>query len=95
MARITVAAGPSNAAARPGEAGYIAPEPTEQAAVRQDDAAQAPAAVTEPGTAATTVSAPDYPSMTVAQLRDAAKAHGLPTTGSKTELLERLSAPAA
>lgn len=47
MPRITVAAGPSNAAARPGEPGYIAPAAVEEIAVETPPAveAEAPASV--------------------------------------------------
>lgn len=105
MPRITVASGPSNAAAAPGEVGYMAleaergPELTnlppagfvEPAAAAPEAAAAARGAGPEDLPPADGP-APDYTSMTVAQLRDAAKTQGLPLGGSKADLLARLTA---
>jgi hypothetical protein len=123
--RITVAAGPTNAGALPGEVGYVppggpqapgvalvaehGPELTdlpsgghvEPVAAHEDVAAPAPeapavSAVTEGAEpddgARVEGSAPDYNAMTVAQLRDEAKAKELPVGGSKAELVARLTA---
>lgn len=93
MARITVAGGPSDVRALPGEVGYIGPprdaepEPVEAAA---------PGGVlpegwtSDPGPAADSA-VPDYGSMTQAALRDEAKSRGLPVGGSKADLAARLA----
>lgn len=97
MPRITVAGGPSNADARPGEVGYIGPQDVTQ----EDVAAHAPEAPAVPAAAgdagplegdASSGPAPDYATLTVPQLREAAKERALPTGGTKPELVERLTA---
>lgn len=98
MPRITVAAGPTNAAALPGEVGYM--EPAKATGGHTDVAAPAPEAPAVP--AATEGadpptpgpvpgSAPDYSSMTQAALREEARGRGLPVGGSKADLAGRLA----
>lgn len=99
--RITVANGPTNPDAKPGEVGYI-PPPQETPASPAGDVAAAPedpavpAAATGAGPQAATPPpdgpAPDYDALTVAQLREAAKERRLPVGGTKAELVERLTA---
>lgn len=104
MPRITVASGPSNAGARPGETGYIAveaehgPELTDlppagfvEPVVAAPEAAAAAAGAGPEELPPADGPAPDHASMTVAQLREAAKAAGLPVGGSKADLAARLS----
>jgi hypothetical protein len=74
MPRITVAGGPSNAAAKPGEVGYIEHEAAE---------------VAEEVVAEVHVVA-DWASKPLAHLREAAKDRGLTASGSKTDLAARL-----
>jgi hypothetical protein len=93
--RITVAGGPSNAAAQPGEPGYVQPEGAD-APLEPVDAAQEPAEpdVSEPadgpadgGDAATDVPHEDKP---VADLKAELRDRGLPVSGSKEQLVARL-----
>jgi hypothetical protein len=95
MPRITVAGGPTNAAARPGEVGYIGPDAaaTEDAAAPAPEAPAVPAAAqgTGPGTSPTPGPVPDYASMTLTQLREQAKERGLTVGGSKADLTARLA----
>ena len=60
--------------------------PAEEAAPAEEDA---PAAAEEAADASD-ADAPDYASMTVAELKDELKAKGLPVSGKKAELIERL-----
>ncbi|MEV7389621.1 SAP domain-containing protein [Streptomyces sp. NPDC091215] len=76
--RITVAGGPSNADALPGEPGYI--EPAEPA----EDPTDAPAVDKEPEPVA-------YQDRPAADLKAELRQRGLPTGGSKTELVQRLT----
>lgn len=103
MPRITVAGGPSNPHAQPGEAGYIEPADPGAWEWRGEHGPElvelpAPADVlpegwtADPGPAAGRLAdAPDYGLMTQAALRDEAKTRGLPSGGSKAELAARLS----
>lgn len=104
MARITVAGGPSDARAQPGEAGYIGPGPSALPTARDElpgagaaEPMQAPRAASEGGYAAAAGSAgptppqPDYASMSAGALRALAKERALPATGSKAELAARLA----
>lgn len=87
MARITVAGGPSDARALPGEVGYIIPT----------DTTEVPPSAAEGGYAAAsglvdlTPPAHDFASMTLAALRELAKERGLGGAGSKAELAQRLA----
>lgn len=113
MPRITVADGPSNAGALPGEVGYIEPDaegllgagyggPVGGLPFAADDVAAS--ALEAPAVSVATQGAgpddipptdgppPDYASMTVLQLRDAARVARLPVGGSKAQLVERLEA---
>lgn len=102
--RITVAAGPTNAAALPGEVGYIPPEDPaapEDPATPAFEAPSLPAATDDagpldasPAHAPAPSPASDYAGLTVPQLRAAAKERELPTGGTKTDLIERLTAAA-
>lgn len=93
MPRITVAGGPSNPGAEPGEVGYVGPEPEEAAEgmhmIGEGDGHHGASGLTvlreapEP--------APDYASMTQAALREEAKNRGLPVGGSKADLAARLA----
>jgi hypothetical protein len=94
--RITVAGGPSNAAAVPGEVGHV--PPAEDAPPGQWKGERGPELIELPAGAAvfpagwTQVEAvPDYGSMTQAALRDEAKTRGLPVGGSKADLAARLA----
>lgn len=101
MPTITVTGGPSNAGARPGEVGYIGleaehgPELTELPPGRFVEPAGAPAAADEDSGSAdlppSAGPASDHASMTVAQLREAAKTRGLPVGGSKADLVARVA----
>ena len=68
--------------------------PAEETPAEETPAEEAPAeeAPAEEATAeeAPSEDAPDYASMTVAELKDALKAKGLPVSGKKAELIERL-----
>lgn len=75
MPRITVADGPSNAAARPGEVGYIEHEVV---VVAEEVAAEVHVAA-------------DWASKPLAHLREAAKNRGLTASGSKSDLAARLT----
>lgn len=87
MPRITVASGPSNAGAAPGEVGYIAPAEPEAPEV----AAEAvPEVLDEPGPEPDPAPA-DWASKTVGQLRKAAGERGLDTAGPKADLAARLA----
>lgn len=93
MPRITVAGGPTNPAAGPGETGYIEPEAV--SAQREMRGEDGPEIELPEGKL---VALPDglvpvlrdYSSMTLVELRKHAGARGLPTSGSKSALLERL-----
>ena len=68
--------------------------PAEETTAEEAPAEEAPAeeAPSEdaPAEEAPSEDAPDYASMTVAELKDALKAKGLPVSGKKAELIERL-----
>lgn len=84
--RITVAGGPSNPAAQPGEVGHVTAEPA-AAELRGE---HGPELVGLPdGTAV--IPAADYASMSQAALRGEAKTRGLPVGGSKADLAARLN----
>lgn len=74
--RITVAGGPSNADAVPGEVGYAGPEPVE---------------LPDDGPVAAAPADTGWQSMTLAQLREAAKARGLSGSGAKADVVARLA----
>ena len=78
MPKITVAAGPSNADAKPGEVGYI--ERAERKAAEVVAEAKAEVHVAEV-----------WAEKPIAHLREAAKDRGLPATGSKADLAARLT----
>ncbi|TMC47282.1 MAG: hypothetical protein E6J20_19980 [Chloroflexi bacterium] len=78
MPRITVAGGPSNAAAAPGEVGHI-----------QHAEHEAAEAVAEVETGVRDVA--DWASKPLAHLREAARERGLPAVGNKADLAARLS----
>lgn len=78
MPKITVAAGPSNADAKPGEVGYVERVGHKAAEV----AAEVVAEVHDVA---------NWASKPLAHLRDAAKERGLPATGSKADLAARLT----
>jgi small subunit ribosomal protein S3Ae len=61
----------------------------EEAPVEEAPAEEAPAEEA-PAEEAPSADAPDYASMTVAELKDELKAKGLPVSGKKAELIERL-----
>ena len=63
--------------------------PAEEAPVEEAPAEEAPSE-DAPAEEAPSEDAPDYASMTVAELKDALKAKGLPVSGKKAELIERL-----
>ena len=64
-------------------------EPAEEAPAEETPAEEAPAEEA-PAEEAPSADAPDYASMTVAELKDELKAKGLPVSGKKAELIERL-----
>jgi len=67
--------------------------PAEEAPAEEAPAEEAPAeeaAEEAPAEEAPSTDAPDYASMTVAELKDELKAKGLPVSGKKAELIERL-----
>lgn len=74
MPRITVAGGPSNAGAQPGEVGYIEHKAAEVVAEAR----------------AEVHAVADWASKPLAHLRGAAKDRGLPTAGNKADLAARL-----
>ena len=63
--------------------------PAEETPAEEAPAEEAPAEEA-PAEEAPSEDAPDYASMTVAELKDALKAKGLPVSGKKAELIERL-----
>jgi small subunit ribosomal protein S3Ae len=63
--------------------------PAEEAPAEEAPAEEAPAEEA-PAEEAPSTDAPDYASMTVAELKDELKAKGLPVSGKKAELIERL-----
>ena len=63
--------------------------PAEETPAEETPAEEAPAEEA-PAEEAPSEDAPDYASMTVAELKDALKAKGLPVSGKKAELIERL-----
>jgi hypothetical protein len=84
--------GPTNAAAGPGETGYIGPEPVgTHVEFRGEDGPELvdlPQGATAFGPASLGV---DFAAMTIVQLRLEAKERGLSTAGSKAELVARVS----
>jgi len=82
MPKITVAAGPSNADAKPGEVGYIEHVEHKAAEVASEVAAEVHDVA-------------DWASKPLAHLREAAKDRGLSTSGSKADLAARLTEHAA
>lgn len=86
--RITVAGGPSNPDALPGETEYTGPGP-EAAPTVEYRGEHGPELVDMPP--GQPVAAADYVSMTQAALRDEAKTRGLPVGGSKADLAARLN----
>lgn len=78
MPRITVASGPSNAGAAPGEVGYIERAEHKAAEVKAEAVAEVHAVEA-------------WASKPVAHLRKAAEARGLDTAGSKGDLAARLA----
>ncbi len=64
-------------------------ESAEEAPAEEAPAEEAPAEEA-PAEEAPSADAPDYASMTVAELKDELKAKGLPVSGKKAELIERL-----
>jgi hypothetical protein len=76
--RITVAGGPSNAAAEPGEVGYV----PEETAVEETPA---PAVEPEPEPESL------YEEQSVADLKALCRERGLPAGGSKADLVQRLA----
>lgn len=90
MPHITVAGGPSNAAAAPGEVGYVGPDPTEtptgQAVIEPSPEPEtAPDGEAEPADTS-------WAAMPLAQLREHAKSRGLSTSGPKADLAARIAA---
>lgn len=89
MPRITVAEGPSNPDAAPGEVGYTGPDVDEAPAAKVHGEHGPELVAMSPDAAV--VAAADYASMTQAALRDEAKTRGLPVGGSKADLATRLT----
>ena len=86
MAKITVAAGPSNLDAELEQPGHVEPEVAEGEAVEDNEAH----ALVSDGDGETT-EVVDYNDFTVEDLRAELKERGLPTSGNKPELVERLA----
>lgn len=97
MPRITVEGGPSNAAALPGEVGHMPPAEDGAVAAPEGWTEVAPADVPHEARApiveepVTPQDAPDYVSLTQAELRAEAKSRELPAGGSKADLAARLA----
>ena len=73
-----------------GEDGDDDAEASEEEAPAEETPAEEAPAEEAPAEEAPSEDAPDYASMTVAELKDALKAKGLPVSGKKAELIERL-----
>ena len=81
--------GEESAEASEDEAEPAEESPAEEAPAEEAPAEEAPAEEA-PAEEAPSADAPDYASMTVAELKDELKAKGLPVSGKKAELIERL-----
>jgi small subunit ribosomal protein S3Ae len=86
--------GEDGAEEAPAEEAPAEEAPAEEAPAEEAPAEEAPAeeapAEEAPAEEAPSTDAPDYASMTVAELKDELKAKGLPVSGKKAELIERL-----
>jgi small subunit ribosomal protein S3Ae len=81
--------GEDGAEEAPAEEAPAEEAPAEEAPAEEAPAEEAPAEEA-PAEEAPSTDAPDYASMTVAELKDELKAKGLPVSGKKAELIERL-----
>lgn len=96
MARITVAGGPSNAQAQPGEPGYV--PPAEEAADVPVTAADNPPADAQDEPVSSVNDQPEgvndpageHADKPVADLKAELRDRGLPVSGSKADLVQRL-----